>query len=49
MVVASPIHVELNSEATLSDGTKLEAIAAVDSKGIVHAPPAQLRRRLLGL
>jgi predicted transcriptional regulator len=37
MVVASPIHLGLNSATTLSDGTKSEVAAVVDSKGIVHA------------
>ena len=40
MVVASPIHVEPNSATTLSDGMESEVVAAVDSKGIVHVPPA---------
>ena len=40
MIAVSPLHMEPNSATTVSDGTQPEVVAAVDSKGIAHAPPA---------
>ena len=37
MVVASPVHTEPNPMVTFSNGSESEVVAAIDSKGTVHA------------